>query len=53
MWLIFALAGLALSFVPVIAIEAATLTQVVLAFQHLLVAGVVIPLFSRMLPAAS
>lgn len=52
-WLVFALVGLALSFVPVIAIEAAVLTQVVLGIQHLLVAGVVIPLVSRTLPVTS
>lgn len=49
-WLTFALVGLAVSFVPVIAIEATAVTKLVLALQHLLVAGVVIPLFARTLP---
>jgi uncharacterized membrane protein len=52
-WLTFAMVGLVLSFVPVIAIEAAVLTKVVLSVQHLLVAAVVIPLFARSLPATA
>lgn len=48
-WLIFALAGLALSFAPVVAIETITMTKVVLALQHLLVAAIVIPVFARTL----
>lgn len=50
-WLVFAILGLVASFVPVVAIEATALTKGVLALQHLLVAGVVVPLFARTLPA--
>jgi hypothetical protein len=52
-WLAFALVGLAVSFVPVIAIEATALTKLVLVIEHLLVAAVVIPLFARTLPATA
>lgn len=52
-WISLALVGLALSFVPVIAIEATAVTKTVLALQHLLVAGAVIPLFARTLPATT
>jgi len=48
--LIFALAGLVLSFVPVVAIEATGLRKAVLAAQHLLVAAIVIPVFACTLP---
>ncbi len=52
-WLTIAAAGLLLSFVPVIAIEATALTKLVLSSQHLLVAGIVVPVFARTLPRAS
>lgn len=52
-WVSFALAGLAVSFIPVIAIEATAMTKVVLSLMHLLVAGTVIPLFARTLPGAA
>jgi large exoprotein involved in heme utilization and adhesion len=52
-WVALALIGLALSFVPVVAIEATAITKAVLALQHLLVAGVVIPLLARTLPAGA
>lgn len=51
LWLLFALVGLAASFVPVIAIEATAQTKLILATEHLLVAAVVIPLFTRTLRA--
>ena len=50
-WLTFALAGLALSFVPVAAIEATTTTRAVLALEHAAVAAIAIPVVARTLPA--
>ena len=50
-WLTFALAGLALSFVPIAAIEATTTTRSVLALEHVAVAAIVIPVVARTLPA--
>jgi len=50
-WLTFALAGLALSFVPIAAIEATTTTRAALALEHLSVAAIAIPVFARTLPA--
>lgn len=50
-WLAFALAGLSLSFVPIVAVQATGLTKAVLAAQHLVVAAIVIPMFARTLPS--
>jgi uncharacterized membrane protein len=52
-WAGLAVVGLALSFIPVVAIEATVATKIVLAVQHLLVAGAIIPLFARTLPTAT
>lgn len=48
-WLAFALVGLALSFVPLVAIEATAATRWVLAAEHVVVAAVVLPTFARTL----
>ncbi|MEV6864597.1 DUF6069 family protein [Streptosporangium subroseum] len=51
-WTVLAIAVLALSFVPILGVEATSSTKTVLALMHLAVAAVLIPMLRRSAPTA-